>query len=133
MNEFQKPADKLAISLSILCAVHCFFTPMLVVLLPAFASLPLESESLHFWMVIGVLPISLFSLTLGCKKHQKFQVALLGLIGLALMVFAIVGEAIGFAEVMEKVLTLSGALLIALAHFWNYRLCQQHSDSCDCH
>lgn len=133
MNELQKPADKIAISLSVLCAVHCFATPMLIVLIPAFASLPLGSESLHFWMVVGVLPISLFSLTLGCKKHRKFHVASIGLIGLALMVIAVAGEAIGFGEVMEKALTLSGALLIALAHFWNYRLCQQGGHSCECH
>ena len=131
MNELQKPADKIAISLSILCVVHCFATPILITLLPAFASLPLEGESLHFWMVIGVLPVSLFSLTLGCKKHRKPQVLITGGAGLALVVIAISGEAIGFGEEMEKALTLVGSSLIALAHVWNYRLCQR--DACECH
>jgi len=133
MNQLQKPADKIAISLSLLCAIHCLAMPLLVVLLPAVASLPLESESLHLWLVVAVLPISLFSLTLGCKKHRKYQVAYIGSVGLFTMVFAILGEILGFGEVVEKTLTLLGASLIALAHFWNYRLCQHDSNSCDCH
>ncbi len=133
MNQLQSPADKIAISLSLLCAIHCLAAPILIALLPALASLPLESESMHLWMVVGVLPISLFSLTLGCKKHRKFQVAYIGSVGLIMMIFALLGEVIGFGEVVEKTLTLVGAALIALTHFWNYQLCRHQSNSCDCH
>ncbi|MGB1262504.1 MAG: MerC domain-containing protein [Cognaticolwellia sp.] len=139
MTEFQQPADKIAISLSILCAIHCFATPMLIVLFPAIASLFFSSELLHMWMVVAVLPVSVLALTLGCKKHCKFQVALVGGIGLIFMLIAVASGALGFGEMLEKALTLVGAALISIAHYWNYRQCQTHTEtqaqaqSCDCH
>lgn len=133
MNELQQPADKIAISLSALCAIHCLVTPLLITLLPAIVNLPLESETLHMWMVVGVFPTSLYALTLGCKKHRNSSVAIVGGLGLVLMVTAIVSSTLGFGEAVEKVLTMLGTTFIAIAHFRNYRLCQHHSDSCDCH
>lgn len=137
MIELQKPADKIAISLSMLCAIHCFATPMLMVLLPSIAGLLIEPELLHMWLAIGVLPISAFALTLGCKKHRKFRVLTLGVIGLAFMLVAVASGSLGLGESFEKTFTLLGAILISSAHFWNYRLCQhqhQHQQqSCDCH
>lgn len=133
MIELQQPADKMAISLSVLCAIHCFATPMLLVLLPSMAGLLMEPELLHMWLVVGVLPISAFALTLGCKKHRKFRVLALGSAGLVFMLIAVASGAFGLGENVEKLLTLLGAALISLAHFWNYRLCQHHQKSCDCH
>jgi hypothetical protein len=133
MIQVQQPANKIAISLSVLCAIHCFATPMLMVFLPSLASFLIEPELLHMWLAVGVLPISVFALTLGCKKHRKLQVLALGFIGLAFMLTAVASGALGLGENAEKALTLLGATLISGAHFWNYRLCQQHKKSCDCH
>ncbi len=133
MIQVQQPADKIAISLSVLCAIHCFATPMLMVFVPSLAGLLIEPELLHMWLAIGVLPISVFALTLGCKKHRKVQVLVLGFVGLAFMLTAVASGALGLGENAEKALTLLGATLISGAHFWNYRLCQQHKKSCDCH
>ena len=133
MIELQQPADKIAISLSVLCAIHCFATPMLLVFLPAMAGVLMEPELLHMWMVIVVLPVSALALTLGCKKHRKFGVLALGISGLALMLIAVASGVLGLGESAEKGLTLFGAALISMAHFWNYRLCQHHQASCGCH
>jgi len=133
MIELQQPADKIAISLSVLCAIHCFATPMLLVFLPAMAGVLMEPELLHMWMVIVVLPVSALALTLGCKKHRKSGVLAFGTTGLALMLIAVASGALGLGESAEKGLTLFGAALISMAHFWNYRLCQQHQASCGCH
>ena len=133
MLEVQQPADKIAISLSVLCAIHCFATPMLIVFLPSMAGLLIEPELLHMWLAAGVLPISAFALTLGCKKHRKLRVLALGTVGLTFMLIAVVSGSLGFGESFEKAFTLLGAILISSAHFWNYRLCQHHHQSCDCH
>jgi hypothetical protein len=63
--------DKIAISLSTLCVIHCLSLPLLVALLPSFTVLSLHGEAFHFWMVVAVIPISLFALQMGCKKHKK--------------------------------------------------------------
>ena len=133
MIELQQPADKIAISLSALCAIHCFATPMLLVFLPSIAGLLIEPELLHMWLAAGVLPISTYALTIGCKKHRKFEVLALGFIGLVLMLVAVASDALGLGGDFEKAFTLLGAILISSAHFWNYRLCRHHQQPCDCH
>lgn len=130
MKNFQALSDRTAIGLSFLCAIHCLALPVLLVLLPSLASLQLDNEAFHVWMVFAVLPISIYALTLGCKKHGRYWFMVLGFAGLALLVSALLlEERVG--EMGEKLLTLTGACLIAWGHFFNFRLCQQH-ENCDC-
>jgi len=136
----QNALDKTAIGLSLLCAAHCLALPLVLVLLPSLAALQLNYEAFHFWMVIAVLPTSLYALTMGCKQHKRYRLLLLGSVGLILLVSAVVlGEAV-IGELGEKALTLVGAAFIAYGHYTNFRLCQlrqhqsqsQHQD-CSCH
>lgn len=129
MTNKQFFADKVAIGLSGLCAIHCLVLPLLIVMLPSLASLPLNDERFHLWMVFAVIPISIFALFLGCRRHKNYQVLGFGVVGLVLLVTAILGEEI-FGEIGEKGFTLAGAAIIAFGHFRNYRLCQQHDE---CH
>lgn len=123
--------DKLAISLSLLCTLHCLALPVLVVLSPSIAALGLDNEIFHYWMLVAVLPISLFALTMGCKKHQRFQILLMGCIGLSILVLAaLLGHDL-FGETGEKVLTVIGSAIIAYGHVRNYRACQINR-SCHC-
>lgn len=122
--------DKFAIGLSAACAVHCLALPLIATILPSVLTLPFADESFHFWMVVLVIPSSAYALTLGCKKHKHYRIAILGLMGLVMMVLAIaLGERIN--ESQEKLLTLLGASFIAAGHFFNYRLCRK-SDQCAC-
>ena len=126
MSNIQSTSDKLAISLSILCTLHCLILPLLVVLLPSIAALPLQDEVFHIWMVIAVVPISIYALTMGCKKHRQYLMLLIGAVGLLILsVVAFLGHDL-LGEVIEKVFTLLGAFTIAIAHVWNFRLCRQH-------
>lgn len=131
MKNLQVLSDKTAISLSLLCSIHCLAMPLLVVLLPSIAALPLGDEAFHLWMVYAVVPISAYALTMGCKKHQRYHVLLLGGVGLFILIAtAFLGHAT-LGETWEKTLTVLGTSIIALGHFWNYRLCQQHT-TCGC-
>lgn len=131
MRSIQAVTDQTSIGLSLVCAVHCLFVPVLLVAVPSLASLPLESETFHAWMIVAVLPISVFALTLGCKKHKRYKILILGLLGLSSLVSALVFESL-VGEAGEKLLTLLGAGLIAWGHFTNFKLCQQHDKpNCD--
>ncbi|MTI12948.1 MerC domain-containing protein, partial [Sansalvadorimonas verongulae] len=70
MKTLQIVTDRLAISLSFLCLMHCLALPLLLVTLPSLTVLNLENELFHVGMVAFVIPTSLYALTLGCKKHQ---------------------------------------------------------------
>jgi len=86
VNALQPLADKAAIGLSLLCAVHCLALPLAVALLPALVSLGFQDEKFHTWMVFIVIPLSIFALTLGCRKHRNPWVLATGATGLLALV-----------------------------------------------
>ena len=123
-------ADKAAISLSGLCLVHCLALPLLVAFYPVAFVLALSEEFFHWAMVMMAIPISTTSLFVGCQKHEKRQVLLVGGVGLALLLapFAVPHEVI--SEQIEVVITVLGSLLLATAHIMNFRLCRA-AECCD--
>lgn len=123
--------DKFAISLSALCSIHCLATPILLAALPSLTGLALLDEAFHSWMVLAVVPCSLLSLLIGCKEHRQGSVAWLGLLGIAILLAPLVlgHETVG--EWGEKALSVVAAIVIALAHWKNYRLCQTERCTCD--
>ncbi|AAZ27792.1 MULTISPECIES: MerC domain-containing protein [Colwellia] len=123
MIKIENVTDKMAITLSIACAIHCLALPLLLLLLPSFMVLQLNNEAFHTWMVIIVLPTSVYALFMGCKQHKRYRLLFIGFLGLILLVLAVwIGN-----EFWEKALTLVGSTVIAGGHYWNYRLCQQHT------
>ena len=120
-------ADKFSITLSVVCAIHCLILPVIISLAPTLAALNLDDERFHFWMVVAVLPISIYGLTLGCKKHKRYQLLILGFVGLSLLMSALFLEAqlnlLDYMLISEKSLTLLGAIFLATGHWFNYRLC----------
>lgn len=126
--------DKASISLSVLCAIHCLATPLLVIFLPPLAGLPLHNEAFHLWLVIAILPMSGYALTLGCKKHKRHRVLILGGMGLVVLLLTVMLGHERLGENWEKILTVCGATLVALGHILNYRLCQlQDKSNCPQH
>lgn len=123
--------DKVAISLSSLCIAHCLVFPILATLVPSFLALGLNTESFHFWMVISVIPTSIYALSFGCKKHDQTSPFIIGLIGLSCLILAFVLGVDSLTEIGERLLTTLGALIITYAHVKNFKLCQRHV-KCNC-
>lgn len=118
-------------SLSLLCALHCVATPVIIVMLPSLAALQLDGEAFHLWMVLAVIPISIYALTMGCKQHKRYRLLGLGLVGLLFLLAAVLSGEELIGNFWEKALTVTGAVTIALGHYWNYRLCRRQ-ESCVC-
>ena len=132
MKTTQAITDKLAIGLSLACVIHCLALPVLLVLLPGIAALQLNNESFHLWMVVAVLPSSIYALTLGCKQHKRYQLLFLGSVGIVLMILALfLGEAV-IGELGEKILTTVGGGLVAAGNWFNYRICNKKDNDCAC-
>jgi len=129
----QKITDKLSISLSLLCAFHCLAVPVMLALLPSMAALQLDNEAFHYWIILAVIPASIYALTMGCKRHKHLRLLVVGGTGLALLVLAVMlGEEI-VGEYGEKTLTVIGASLVAAGHFGNFRLCRHLDCACPDH
>ncbi len=126
----QSLTDKLAIGLSLGCIIHCLATPALLILIPSLSALHLDNHAFHFWMVIAVLPTSIYALTLGCKKHKRYPLLLLASLGLVILLSPfLLGEEY-LSEILEISLTVIGASLISVSHWFNLRLSCQPRLSC---
>ena len=131
MKNMQTVSDKTAIGLSIICALHCLALPSLLVMLPALTALNLADEMVHIWMLVAVIPISIYALTKGCRKHKRLEIMALGLTGLAaLIAAALLGHDI-LGETGEKTVVTTGAFIIAVSHWQNHQLCRRLN--CECH
>lgn len=130
MKALQLPSDKLAISLSVLCGIHCLALPVMIGLFPSIATMFFAEEAFHVWMVVAVLPISFLALSMGFKKHSQHSAWKLAAIGAFFLVAAIVlHHEIG--HLGETVFTLTGVSLIALGHYKNIHACKKQ-DNCPC-
>ena len=116
--------DKAAIGLSMLCIAHCLLTPIAIVMLPTLGATFLDDERFHYALLFLVIPTSIFSLALGCRKHGRREILLFGLVGISIMsLILIIGEDV-LGELGESMLTILGALIVAFAHVRNFRACQ---------
>ena len=131
MNISNNYFDKSAITLSTLCLIHCLALPVITILLPNIIATTLNQELFHTVMVVFVVPISIYALVIGCKKHNKMYVAVYGSLGLAALLAAVIFGESHLGEIGEKVMTTIGAIVIALVHIKNYELCKK-SDNCSC-
>jgi cell division protein FtsW (lipid II flippase) len=127
--QIQKNLDRFAISVSVLCILHCLLTPMLLIAIPVMSSTILAEELFHKLLVFLVLPVSLFALFIGCRRHRDRKVLLLGSIGLFFLVaVALFGHEL-LGESGEKTATVISGLILAVGHFRNYSLCR--NEQCD--
>jgi MerC mercury resistance protein len=115
--------DRLAAGLSSLCLLHCLALPLALALLPAFADSPLgAAHSPHWvhWALIAVaLPFSLSALRRGYIGHGNLAPALIAGGGFALVT---AGALLHGAGPSEQLLTVAGGLLVAAAHWRNWRM-----------
>lgn len=131
MKNIQTLSDKTAISLSIICALHCLALPSLLVMLPSLTALNLADEVVHLWMLAAVIPISIYALTMGCRKHKRLGIVALGLAGITtLIAAALLGHDV-LGETGEKIIVTTGAFIIAISHWQNHQLCRRLD--CECH
>ncbi|MDG2461586.1 MAG: MerC domain-containing protein [Luminiphilus sp.] len=123
-NTVRPAADTAAISLSLFCALHCLFFPLAVSLYPSVVLTGLQDERVHLALLVFVIPISVFSLTMGCKKHRQTLIVGMGLAGILLLVIsALFGDDLGGSS-LEITGTLLGSIIIASSHVLNFKLCR---------
>ncbi len=121
MSGAQVMLDKLGMWVSGLCAVHCLSLPILVPLLPLVAS----SFFAQAWFERTILSVSIVVgsaalLNGALRQHGQFYPVTLLITGGGIYWFKNM-----FGESYEPFTIAFGALLIALAHISNLRLCQQ--------
>ena len=98
VSKFTGMIDKLAISMAVLCAIHCLIVPILIVLVPLINTTFFVHKDFHLWMLIAVFPTTLASILIGCRKHKDRFVLASCFLGLASLVLAFCLQQQGIAH-----------------------------------
>ncbi len=121
-GKIQRLTDYTSISLAGVCLVHCFLTPVALILFPVVGSTFVFQEIFHELMLFLVIPASSIAMFLGCRRHKDFKVVMMGILGLG---FLLAGVFAATTEHQEYILTFIGAFLMICGHLRNFRMCRQ--------
>jgi hypothetical protein len=94
----QIKADRTGVIASILCAIHCAITPILLIFAPTFAKIWAHPAS-HWIVAIFVVPLAVVMVISGFRKHRKSWIVAVGIVGMALV---LVGAVIPYWEKFSK-------------------------------
>lgn len=131
MIKAQLTTDRFAISLSLICLIHCLFAPSFIILTSTFLSFSYDNEFIHKMIVLIAVPISISALSMGYRNHKNISFLPIGIAGLLILILAVLlGENI-LGEYGEKGLTLLGSIFISYSHYRNYKICIE--SNCSCH
>lgn len=111
--------DRIAIGLSSLCLVHCLAMPLLLLALPTASLVFAFPEHFHLAMWVAAIPVSLIALRSGHGHHRHLLPAVAAVVGLCFLGY---GAVFIIAERVELSMTVTGAILLAAAHFRNAHL-----------
>lgn len=120
----QPNLDRVAIAISVVCALHCAVTPILLSVFPLLSMQFVDEHTFHLMLLTLIIPSSVIAMVLGCKKHKDAIVFLLGATALVtLVITAIFGHDL-FTHMGEVIMTVSATALLSIAHWRNYTLCK---------
>ncbi len=113
--------DRLGLSLSSICVVHCLALPVGLAFLPLWPVAAQAHQWLHITFAIVIAPTTLTAMWYGYRRHGSFgTLSLLGTGLLIVLTALLVGHGAPGSEVAETVVTLSGSSLLILGHWRNW-------------
>ena len=124
MINYRNLWDRLGIVLSTLCLVHCTVLPLLIASGSILALSAGADEGFHQWMVWAIVPVALFAVLPGWRRHRRHDVPAGMLAGLALIGGAAWAGEEAISRQTEALLTVCGGSLLVASHWFNLRLCK---------
>lgn len=119
--------DKIGITATSLCAVHCILLPVLLPILPL---LGLEFLADHAWEHVFLLltaALGTIALLTGFKRYHR-RLYPLYLLFLGVFIYWIKHD---YSEALQPYFILIGASLIVSAHLINLKLCNSCKECCE--
>lgn len=137
--------DFTGVFLSVLCAIHCTLGPLLILFVPALGGF-FGNESFHLLMFLAIVPVAGLTFVSHYKKHRSKLTLGLAMTAITLLFAGLMAghsheffslfssshahhahahhHHDAFSESLEHVLTVSGSVLIVIAHILNIRHCR---------
>lgn len=120
MNSFW---DRLGISASVLCAIHCLVTPILVLSSPLLGKL-LSHGVFHLLIALVIFPAAIIALRSGYRVHRHRRVLIFGTCGLGLLAAALLAGVLGNDQNFETGFMLAAGIFLVMAHAYNLHACR---------
>ena len=112
--------DNAAVVLSGVCLLHCLTLPILIAALPFMSQF--GQGHFHGQMLLVVLPVSVIAFTLGFRRHRVKSIIAWGGVGMLLLVLGATVAHNSYGLAADRTVTMSAALILAFAHYFNNRL-----------
>jgi hypothetical protein len=113
--------DRIAITLSTICIVHCLAMPLLVAMLPVLAITFGTDGHFHALMLWLVVPTSAIGFALGYRVHAKAGIVLTGAVAVAVLALVALYGHDAWDATSEVAVNVAASVLLASAHWRNFR------------
>lgn len=124
--------DRFGATGSMLCAIHCALTPVLLAAIPSLGLSAWFGSGFELGFVGFVSVLGLFSLLWGYRRHRSFRALGLLLAGLAALWAGVLVPVLHAPPVTHAVVMTLGGTLVGLAHLLNLRLNHWHIHDATC-
>lgn len=124
--------DRIGVTGSLLCAIHCALLPVLIAVLPTFGLATALGERFEEAFVLFATLLGLYSMVSGYRRHRLLQAIALLLPGLAILWLGVLNAAVHQSGVPHALLMTLGGSLVGLAHLANLRLNAGHVHGAGC-
>ncbi|PIS10139.1 MAG: hypothetical protein COT73_10965, partial [Bdellovibrio sp. CG10_big_fil_rev_8_21_14_0_10_47_8] len=110
--------------LSLVCLIHCFLTPVVLISLPILARYYLAHPFFHLILAILIVPIGAAAFFVGHRHHHRSMVFWLGIPGL--VIIAGVPYLVHQLNwpLNEALIMMFGSIMLVAAHWINRRACR---------
>jgi len=113
--------DRVAITLSTICIVHCLAMPFVIAVLPVAALAFGGDGHFHSLMLWFVVPTSVLGFSLGYRVHGLVDSAALGAVAIAALSAAALWGHRAWDPTLEVLVSVAASMLLAVAHWRNFR------------
>ena len=131
-RQFGLLVDRLGATGSLLCAIHCALTPVLLAALPALGLSLWFGDGLERTLVVFVTLLGLASLGWSYRRHRTLSALGLLVPGLAALWAGLLYAPLHESVVPHAVAMTLGGTLVGVAHLLNLRLNHGHVHDASC-
>jgi hypothetical protein len=104
----RKTLDRAAVSMAVVCGIHCLVTPVLLAALPLLATTLWVDKNFHLWMLLLVLPTTTIAVWSGCRRHKDKCVVASATLGIAILATALISERLERSQADDALPVSSG-------------------------
>ena len=117
--------DRLSISASLICAVHCAVLPLAITILPLVGLGFLAHGAFELGMILLSILIGTLSLGTSYRLHRRLNPILMMISGGVILLFNFIGHESHseLAETLHPYIAAIGGLMVVAAHRVNMKLC----------